>query len=68
MKSKRPASGKGQGLDKDFVESNSSTKPTKLSTSRNGHKVLEGIARKLASRGYYPSPSAAMKVLMEGGI
>ena len=42
------------------------TKPTKLNTSRNGHKVLEGIARKWASRGYYPSPSAAMKALTEG--
>ena len=42
------------------------TKPDKLNTSRNGHKVLEGIARKWAACGYYPTPSAAMKVLMEG--
>ena len=40
------------------------TKPDKMDTSRNGHKVLEGIARKWASRGYYPTPSAAMQALL----
>ena len=64
MKPKSPASGKRQGLDKDFGESNFSTRPTKLPSCRNGHKVLERIARKWASRGYYPTPSAAMQALL----
>jgi hypothetical protein len=61
MKRKSPASGKRQGLDNDFdfSDSHSSTNPTNL-------KTLEQLSRKWAARGYYPSPSAAMKVLMEG--
>ena len=39
---------------------------TAISKQNNSHKVLEQIARKWAARGYYPTPSAAMKVLMEG--
>ncbi len=59
MKRKSPASGKRQGLDNDPHKFDSSTNPTKLRT-------LEQISRKWAARGYYPTPSAAMKVLMEG--
>ena len=66
MKRKSPASGKRQGLDNDFDDQNSSTKPTKLTTCRNGKKTLKQIARRWAARGYYSSPSEAMKVLMEG--
>ena len=42
------------------------TKPNKLNTSRNSHKVLKCIAQRWASRGYYPTPSEAMRVLLEG--
>ena len=65
MKRKSPASGKRQGLDNDFDNQNSSTKNHKLHSSHNGKKTLERIARKWTSRGYYPTPSAAMKALME---
>lgn len=64
MKTKTPAPGKRTGLDNDSGELNSSTNPTKLNTTRNGKKTLQQIARKWASRGYYPTPSAAMKVLL----
>ena len=60
------APGLGQELDTNFRESNSSTKPTKLTTCRNGKRTLKQIARKWAARGYYSSPSEAMKVLMDG--
>lgn len=66
MKLKSPASGKRQGLDFDTHKSNSSTKPTNLNTTRNGRRVLEQLSRKWASRGYYPTPSAAMEALLEG--
>ena len=59
MKFISPASGKRQGLDNDFSDSNSSTKLPNL-------KTLEQLSRKWAARGYYPSPSAAMQALMEG--
>jgi len=59
MKRKSPASGKRQGLDNDFTESNSSTNHANL-------KSLEQLSRKWAARGYYPTPSAAMQVLLEG--
>jgi len=62
-----PASGKRQGLDNDFDDQNSSTKPTTRTTSRNGKKTLKQIARKKAARGYYSSPSQAMKALLQGG-
>lgn len=61
-----PASGKRQGLDNDFRESNSSTKSRKLNATRNGRKVLKQIARKWATRGYYSTPSEAMRVLLSG--
>ena len=65
MKLKTPAQGQlGQGLDFDTRNSNSSTKPTKLNTTRNGKKTLQQIARKWAALGYYPTPSAAMRVLL----
>ena len=64
MKTKSPASGKRTGLDFNTHTSNSSTKPTNLNTTPNGRRVLERIARKWASRGYYPTPSAAMRVLL----
>ena len=65
MKTKTPASGKRQGLDNnDFCKSDSSTKPNILNTTPNGRRVLERLARKWVSRGYYPTPSAAMRVLL----
>jgi len=66
MKLISPASGKRQGLDNDFDDQNSSIKPTTLTISRNGKKTLKQIARKWAARGYYSSPSEAMRVLLEG--
>ena len=44
----------------------SSTKPTTLTTSRNGKIFLKQIAQRWSDRGYYPNPSAAMRVLLEG--
>ena len=40
-----------------------STSPRKLK-GNNSLKTLERIDRKWASRGYYPTPSAAMRVLL----
>ena len=64
MKLISPASGKRQGLDNDFDDQDSSTKPTKLTTSRNGNKTLNQIARKWPARGYYSTPSEAMIALL----
>ena len=61
-----PAPGMGQGLDNDFDDQNSSTKPTKLTTGCNGKKTLKQIARKWAARGYYSTLSEAMRVLLDG--
>mgnify|MGYP006928232623 CR=1 FL=1 len=67
MKTKSPASGKRTGLDDDSQKIDSSTNFHKLTTSLNGNKTLKPIARKWAFRGYYPSPSKAMKALLQGG-
>lgn len=64
LKQTSPASDKRTGLDFETSNSNSSTKPTKPNTTQNGHKTLDRIARKWASRGYYPTPSAAMRALL----
>jgi hypothetical protein len=65
-KQKTPALGHGrQGLDNDFDNQDSSTKPTKLTNSRNGRKALNQTARKWAARGYYSTPSEALKALLE---
>ena len=64
MTQKSPASGKRQGLDKDFDDQDSSTNSHKLHAGHNGKKTLERIARKWTSRGYYPTPSAAMAALL----
>lgn len=45
---------------------NFSTKPTKITNSRNGRKTLKRIARKWAARGYYSTPSEAMSALLGG--
>ena len=64
MKTKSPASGKRTGLDDDSQKIDSSTNFHKLTTSLNGNKTLKQIARKWASRGYYSTPSEAMRVLL----
>ena len=56
----------GQRLNLDLRKSDSTKNPHKLHTSKNGQRTLRQIARKLASRGYYSTPSEAMKVLLEG--
>ena len=68
MKLKSPASGKRQGLDYDICKSNSSTKPTKLNTTQNGRKVLEQLASKWVSRGYYKTPDRALRALIGGEL
>ncbi len=66
MKNSAPAAQGEQELNLDRCKSKFSTKPTKLITDRNGKKTLKQIARRWAARGYYSTPSEAMKVLMEG--
>ena len=66
MKTKSPASGKRRGLDDDSQKIHSSTNSTKLNTTRNVRKVLNQLARKWASRGYYSTPNEALRVLLEG--
>ena len=51
-------------LIQELNSQNISTNPTKITNSRNGRKTLERIARKWAARGYYSTPSEAMKVLL----
>ena len=55
-----------QRLNLDTRNSDSTKKPHKLPTGNNGRKTLQQIARKWASRGYYSTPSEAMKALLEG--
>jgi hypothetical protein len=50
MTQKSPASGKRQGLDKDFDDQDSSTNSHKLHAGHNGKKTLERIARKTTLR------------------
>ena len=55
-----------QRLNLDLHKSDSTKKPHKLHTSKNGQKTPRQIARKWASRGYYMKPSEAIKVLLKG--
>ena len=53
-----------QRLNLVLQKSDYTTAPAELNTTRNGKKSLEQLARKWASRGYYPTLSEAMKVLL----
>jgi hypothetical protein len=61
MKRKSPSEDR---LIQELKSQNSSTKPTTLPNSRNGRKALNQTARKWAARGYYPTPSEALKALL----
>ena len=63
MNEKAPT--RGQRLNLILGGTDNSTSPRKLK-GNNSLKTLEQIARKWAARGYYPTPSAAMRVLLEG--
>ena len=61
-----PASGnRGREFDNDFGESHFIKHPTKH-TPRNRQQVLEEIATKWTSRGFYKSSARAMIALLEG--
>ena len=63
---KSPASeNRGQEFDNDFGESYFIKYPTKH-TPRNLQQVLEEIALKWSSRGFYKTPTRAMIFLLEG--
>ena len=64
MSAKAPT--RKQRLNFDSSKSDSTKKPHKLPTSNNGRKTLQHIARKWVLRGYYSTPSEAMKALLEG--
>ena len=62
MHEKGPAAPGGQRLDQYRIGYDYS----KPQTIKHRQLILEDIADRWVSRGYYPTPSAAMKVLMEG--
>jgi len=61
-----PAPRMGQGLDKDLRKSNSSKFQTKVKLQTNRQLILERIADRWASRGYYRTPTRAMFALLQG--
>ena len=63
MKEKAPT--RKQRLNLNLGGSDDSTKPPNLTNSGNGRKTLKQIARIWVSRGYYSTPSEAMRVCWE---
>jgi hypothetical protein len=68
MKLKSPASGKRQGLDNDFGESNSSTLKLKKSKGINHIRILNEIATKWVAKGYYSTSGRALEALIGGRL
>ncbi len=62
MKEKAPAALGGQRPDQYHQRSDS----TKIQTIKHRHVILEAIADRWVSRGFYRTPARAMLALLEG--